>query len=44
MFAQDFEIAMAIFVRQEYGLPVVTALCDVMRSLGNDEAGPACHR
>jgi len=39
MLAQDLGIAMAVFVREEYGLPVVTALRDVLRRVGNDETG-----
>ena len=43
MFAQDFEVAMAVLIGEEYDLPVVPALRDVMRSIGSDETGPACH-
>ena len=43
MFPQDFEISPAVFVREEYDLPVVTALREVMRRAGNDETGPASH-
>ncbi len=41
MLAQDFQISPAVFVREEYDLPVITALRDVMRRVGNDNAVPS---
>jgi hypothetical protein len=43
MFAQDFKISSAVFVREKYILPVVAALRDVVRHVGDNETGPTCH-
>jgi hypothetical protein len=39
MLAKDLQIALAVFVGEECDLPVVAALRDVMRRIGNDKAG-----